>query len=64
MVTYGFAPKHKVKSLTKLQFNFDGAILSESSCVRNLGFLLLTTDKSVPDMRTQKVTTKSLSFTL
>ena len=32
-----FAPKHKVKSLTKLQFNFDGAILSESSCVRNLG---------------------------
>jgi hypothetical protein len=33
----GFAPKHKVKSLTKLQFNFDGAILSESSCVRNLG---------------------------
>jgi hypothetical protein len=33
-----FAPKHKVKSLTKLQFNFDGTILSESSCVRNLGF--------------------------
>jgi hypothetical protein len=32
-----FALKHKVKSLTKLQFNFDGAILSESSCVRNLG---------------------------
>ena len=32
-----FAPKHKVKSLTKLQFNFDGAILSELSCVRNLG---------------------------
>ena len=32
-----FAPKHKVKSHTKLQFNFDGAILSESSRVRNLG---------------------------
>ena len=32
-----FAPKHKVKSLTKLQFHFDGAILSESSRVRNLG---------------------------
>ena len=31
-----FAPKHKVKSLTKLQINFDGAIFSESSCVRNL----------------------------
>ena len=32
-----YAPKHKVKSLTKIQFNFDGAILSESPCVRNLG---------------------------
>ena len=32
-----FAPKDKVKSHTKLQFNFDGAIFSESSRVRNLG---------------------------
>lgn len=32
-----FAPKHKVKCLTKLQFNFDGAMLSESFCVQNLG---------------------------
>jgi hypothetical protein len=37
-----FAPKHKVKSLTKLQFNFDGAILSELSCVRNLGGFVST----------------------
>ena len=35
-----FVPKHKGKSLTKLQFNFDGAMLSESSCVRKPYFIL------------------------
>ncbi|CAC5366199.1 unnamed protein product [Mytilus coruscus] len=32
-----FAPKHRVKQLSKFELPFDGTILSDANCVRNLG---------------------------
>ncbi|CAC5421345.1 unnamed protein product [Mytilus coruscus] len=32
-----FAPKHRVKQLSKYELPFDGTILSDANCVRNLG---------------------------
>lgn len=35
-----FAPKQQVKQLSNFQLTFDGTVLTDVSCVKNLGFFL------------------------
>ncbi|CAC5400147.1 unnamed protein product [Mytilus coruscus] len=55
-----FAPKHQIKHLSDLRLTFDGTLLSDVSCVKNLGMYF---DKTISMEHQASAITKAFFFT-